>query len=124
METSDSKLEKSYAPHVALLLVQAFFGSLPVIGKIVLKTIPAFGLVGFRVGITAICLLIFQNYRGDLWLAEADVYVVRADDTHNGTLTDLDGNFLLEHVVPGTQTLHIEKGSFSTAQDVEVLGAS
>ena len=74
METSDSKLEKSYAPHVALLLVQAFFGSLPVIGKIVLKTIPAFGLVGFRVGITAVCLLVFQLYRGDLRLAERGDY--------------------------------------------------
>lgn len=74
METSESKLEKSYAPHVALFLVQMMFGSLPVIGKVVLKVIPAFGLVGFRVGITAICLVIFQKYRGNLRLAEKRDY--------------------------------------------------
>jgi len=74
METAESKLDKTYAPHVALLLVQIFFGSLPVIGKIVLKVIPAFGLVGFRVGITAICLMIFQRSRGDFRLAERGDY--------------------------------------------------
>ncbi len=75
MKTAESKLDKSYAPHVALLLVQMFFGSLPVIGKIVLKVVPAFGLVGFRVGITAVCLVIFQKYRGDFWLAERKDYL-------------------------------------------------
>lgn len=74
MENSQSKLEKSYAPHIALLLVQMMFGSLPVIGKIVLKVIPAFGLVGFRVGITAICLVIFQRSRGNFRLAETKDY--------------------------------------------------
>ncbi len=74
MENARSKLEKSYAPHIALLLVQLMFGSLPVIGKVVLKIVPAFGLVGFRVGITAVCLVIFQKYRGDLRLAERGDY--------------------------------------------------
>ena len=73
METSENS-EKNYAPHVALLLVQMFFGSLPVIGKIVLKTIPAFGVVGFRVGITAFCLFVFQKNRGSLRLAERGDY--------------------------------------------------
>lgn len=45
------------------------------IGKIVLKVIPPFGLVGFRVGITAVCLLVFQLSRGNLRLAENKDYL-------------------------------------------------
>lgn len=68
MDTDASKIDKSYAPHLALLLTQFFFGSLPVIGKVVLKTIPAFALVGFRIGIAAIVLYFFQRFRGSLRL--------------------------------------------------------
>lgn len=74
MENAESRLEKSSAPHIALLFVQIFFGTLPVIGKIVLKVIPAFGLVGFRVGITAVFLYIFQRSRGNLRLEERGDY--------------------------------------------------
>jgi drug/metabolite transporter (DMT)-like permease len=65
---------KTYAPHLALIAVQIFFGSLPVVGKVVLKTIPAFSLVGFRVGITALALFVFQKYRGNLRLADKKDY--------------------------------------------------
>jgi drug/metabolite transporter (DMT)-like permease len=58
--------EKSYLPYVTLLIVQLSFGSLPVTGKILMQTIPAFGLVGFRVGITALVLFIFQALKRDL----------------------------------------------------------
>lgn len=66
--------EPSYAPHVALLLVQMTFGSLPVLGKVVLKVIPSFALIGFRVGLTALALLLWQKFRGDLRLAERGDY--------------------------------------------------
>ncbi|HEX8251330.1 MAG TPA: DMT family transporter [Pyrinomonadaceae bacterium] len=66
--------EKNYAPHVALLLVQITFGSLPVIGKVVLKVIPSFALVGFRVGITALALFLVQRFRGDLRLERRGDY--------------------------------------------------
>lgn len=71
MENNDSN---KYAPHLALIAVQIFFGSLPVVGKVVLKTIPAISLVGFRVGITALALFIVQCYRGNLRLAEKNDY--------------------------------------------------
>jgi drug/metabolite transporter (DMT)-like permease len=74
IKTSSESIERNYAPHLALLAVQIFFGSLPVIGKVVLKTIPAFSLVGFRVGITALALFIFQRYRGNLRLADKKDY--------------------------------------------------
>ncbi len=69
-----SQTTKTYAPHLALIAVQIFFGSLPVIGKVVLKTIPAISLVGFRVGITALALFLFQRYRGNLRLADKKDY--------------------------------------------------
>jgi drug/metabolite transporter (DMT)-like permease len=59
----------------ALLGVQIFFGSLPVIGKVVLAVLPAMSLVGFRVGITAIVLFSFQLYRGRLWLRDRSDYL-------------------------------------------------
>lgn len=58
--------------------------------------------------------------QGDVWLADAHVWVVRPDSSLNETYTDVDGNFTLENVLAGTQTLFIEKGSFSSQQDVEV----
>ena len=64
----------SPAPYFALLAVQVFFGSLPVIGKVVLKAIPAVSLVGFRVGITASVLIIIQAARGRLWLENKGDY--------------------------------------------------
>jgi drug/metabolite transporter (DMT)-like permease len=62
------------SPHLALLGVQAFFGTLPVIGKAVLKVMPAVSLVGFRVGITAIALFLFQRFRGNLRLEDPRDY--------------------------------------------------
>src|SRR3954469_21048432 len=71
----NARAERSYAPYSALIGVQIFFGSLPVIGKIVLKVIPAFGLVGFRVSLTALILAIIQTLRGRFWLRERSDYV-------------------------------------------------
>ena len=58
--------------------------------------------------------------QGDVWLASANVFVIRPDDSKNETTTDLDGYFTLTDVHAGTQTLYIEKGSFSTSVEVEV----
>lgn len=51
-----------YAPHVALVCVQLFFGTFPVVGKYVLQTIPNFALVGFRVGGAALAFLVLQSF--------------------------------------------------------------
>lgn len=69
-----AKRDDSYAPYLALAAVQIFFGSLPVIGKVVLKVIPPVSLVGLRVGITALALVIFQVIRGRLWLNDKGDY--------------------------------------------------
>jgi drug/metabolite transporter (DMT)-like permease len=62
-------------PHLALLGVQTLFGSLPVIAKVVLAVIPAVALVGFRVGITALVLAVFQIARERFWLQFKEDYV-------------------------------------------------
>jgi drug/metabolite transporter (DMT)-like permease len=66
--------EAGYAPHAALVGVQILFGSLPVIGKVVLGAIPAISLVGFRVGITALVLFAVQSYRKRVWLHYREDY--------------------------------------------------
>ncbi len=59
----------------ALIAVQVFFGSLPVIGKIALAVLPAVALVGFRVGITALFLFGIQLYRRRVWLKYGSDYL-------------------------------------------------
>lgn len=54
--------------------MQVFFGTLPVIAKVVLKTMPAVSLVGARIGITAVALYIFQRFRGNLRLDDPKDY--------------------------------------------------
>lgn len=62
------------SPYIALLAAQVFFGSLPVIAKVALRSIPAVALVGFRVVITAAMLAAFQIYRGRFWLVDKRDY--------------------------------------------------
>jgi len=69
-----SEQQHRSSPYAALLAAQVFFGSLPVIGKVVLKTVPAVALVGFRVGVTAAALIMFQAIRGRFWLVNKNDY--------------------------------------------------
>ena len=78
MENIPADEKESRAPHAALIGVQVFFGSLPVIAKVVLKVIPAVGVVGFRVGITALALTVVQAFRGRFWLKNRSDYIVLA----------------------------------------------
>jgi len=71
----ESEKERNLCPYAALLAVQAFFGSLPVVAKPVLSVLSAFPLVGIRVGITALILFAVQYWRGRIWLRERSDYV-------------------------------------------------
>lgn len=66
--------EHNLAPYAALLIVQLTFGSLPVIGKVVLAAIPSVAFVGFRVGIAALLMFFFQLYRKRIWLQHKSDY--------------------------------------------------
>ena len=72
MNEKDSRSD--LLPYLALVGVQFFFGTGPVVGKIVLKQIPAVGLVGFRIGITALVLVVIQAARKRFWLSEKSDY--------------------------------------------------
>ncbi len=50
------------------------FGSLPVIGKVVLAVVPPTALVGFRISITALILFAVQAYRRRIWLQYKEDY--------------------------------------------------
>lgn len=67
--------ERSIAPYLALIGVQLSFGSFPVLGKIALTVIPPVGLVGFRVGLTALIFVIVQSFRRRFWLKERIDYL-------------------------------------------------
>jgi len=70
-----NKNETRLASYAALMSVQILFGSLPMIGKVVLVVTPAVSLVGIRVGITATILFAMQFYRGRLWLQNRRDYL-------------------------------------------------
>lgn len=53
-----------YAPHVALVAVQLFFGSAAILGKIALHAFPPMAIVGFRVGGAALAFYFLQRWRG------------------------------------------------------------
>ena len=59
---------------LALIPAQFLFGSLPVIGKIVLAVLPPIALVGIRTSITAAILIGIQAFRGRFWLKENGDY--------------------------------------------------
>ncbi len=57
---------------------------------------------------------------GETWLADATVYVERADGTRAQTSTDADGHYTLTGVPEGSQTVLVTKGSFSSSIPVTV----
>jgi drug/metabolite transporter (DMT)-like permease len=67
--------DQNLGPYAALIGVQVFFGSLAVIGKVVLAVVPPMAVVGFRVGITALLLSAVQLVRRRFWLQCRSDYV-------------------------------------------------
>jgi len=59
------KTNRNYAPHLALVAVQLFFGTFPVVGKYILQTIPSFSLVAFRTGGAALAFVALQSMSKD-----------------------------------------------------------
>ena len=64
MENRPTEVENSFAPHVALLFVQFFFGASAVLGKLAMKEFPPFAVVGFRVGGAALAFYTLARWRG------------------------------------------------------------
>jgi len=62
--TSAPPKSTSLKPHGALVAVQLIFGTWPVVGKIVLRALPATGLVTFRIVGAAIAFLLIRRVTG------------------------------------------------------------
>lgn len=62
------KNDEELRPHIALLLVQVFFGTSTVLGKVALGSFPPFAIVGFRIGGAALAFGLLQRLRGSLAL--------------------------------------------------------
>jgi drug/metabolite transporter (DMT)-like permease len=72
---ADTSVNKNYAPHVSLILVQILFGSFPVVGKIALQTFPPLGIVTFRICGAALLLYLVQKFSGTLALERKGDYL-------------------------------------------------
>lgn len=56
-QSTSTKAESGIGPHLALICVQALFGTWPIAGKIVLRSLSPIGLVAFRIFGAALALL-------------------------------------------------------------------
>src|SRR5262245_35853694 len=63
---AESQSGPSALPHFALIAVQIFFATWPIVGKLTLRTLPAVALVGLRVGGAAIVLVLLARYTQNL----------------------------------------------------------
>lgn len=96
------------APHLALVAVQLFFGTWPIVGKIVLRVVPSTGLVALRVvGATLAFLFLHRNAK-KFWLDSRADYARVA-------LYSLLGVVL-------NQLLFVKGLSLSTAVNATILG--
>lgn len=73
--TPTGETRSELAPHVALVLVQMFFGTSTALGKFALESFPPFAIVGFRIGGAAIAFAALQRLRGTLALDEPRDYL-------------------------------------------------
>ena len=54
------------APHLALIAVQIFFATWPIVGKLALRTLPSVALVGLRVAGASLVLVMLARVSGNL----------------------------------------------------------
>lgn len=67
MQTGSTLRQHTVAPHLALITVQVMFGTWPIFGKVVLRSMSSTSLVGFRIFGAAIVLTILQRRIGELF---------------------------------------------------------
>ena len=66
MSSRPSIIDRGITPHLSLVAVQVMFGTWPIFGKIVLRSMSSTSLVGFRVCGAAIVLTLFRRQFGEL----------------------------------------------------------
>jgi len=108
---SDSQASsQSFAPHLALIAVQVLFGTWPVLGKFVLRSMSSSLLVATRLTGAAIVFLIIQgNVRSLLRMRRRDVFLI--------ALSSAIG-------VVGNQFLYVKGLSLTTAINATLISTS
>lgn len=66
MATNSAFKDRHVAPHLALIAVQIMFGTWPIFGKIVLRSLSSISLVGFRIVGAAIIFSLLQRKLSEL----------------------------------------------------------
>jgi len=66
MSSSSSARDRAITPHFALIAVQVMFGTWPIFGKIVLRSMSSTSLVGFRICGAAIVFTLLQRKLSEL----------------------------------------------------------
>jgi len=66
MQTETSFKDRGIAPHIALVIVQIFFGTWPIFGKIALRSVSSTSLVGFRIVGAALIFALLRRRLGPL----------------------------------------------------------
>jgi len=110
MNETTTRLSPGIKPHVALIAVQLIFGTWPVIGKIALRSLPATGLVTFRVIGATLAFLMIRRVTGH-------VPIKRRGDYARLALYSLLGVVL-------NQFLFVKGLELSTAINAALLGST
>lgn len=111
MSANSTPPPASLKPHAALVAVQLFFGTWPIVGKLALRVLPSTGLVAFRVVGAAFAFAILRFFvRGEMRLARRSDYARLA-------LYSLLGVVL-------NQFLYVKGLALSTAINATILGTT
>ncbi|MGH9971022.1 MAG: hypothetical protein ACREBG_24965 [Pyrinomonadaceae bacterium] len=66
MNSSMRVTDRGFMPHLALIAVQLMFGTWPIVGKAVLRSMSSTSLAAFRVAGAAVAFTILQRKLGEL----------------------------------------------------------
>lgn len=66
MPESKSLTDRTLAPHIALVVVQIMFGTWPIFGKVILRSMSSTSLVGLRIAAAAVVFSLLQRKLGNL----------------------------------------------------------
>ncbi|MFL6209094.1 MAG: DMT family transporter [Pyrinomonadaceae bacterium] len=67
-------MSRSLKPHVALVAVQFFFGTWPIIGKLALRTLPSTGLVACRIVGAGLAFVVLRRATGSMAITRRSDY--------------------------------------------------
>lgn len=111
MSEANTPSPESLKPHVALVAVQFFFGTWPIVGKLALRVLPSTELVAFRIVGAALAFVILRGISG------GSLRIQRRSDYARFALYSLLGVVL-------NQFLYVKGLALSTAINATILATT